>query len=122
MLKRWLMAAFDASCGVSAKSSPSLPARRVLPRTDYRAVSIVPRLPACRSAEERLGQRYLLGEMPRLPLDDCSVPARCRCKYSRQADRRSNERRSPSVVWPRMKLIGLDRRRAAGRRGADFEG
>jgi hypothetical protein len=59
MLKRWLMAAFDASFGGSAKSSPSLPARRVLLRTDYRAVSIVPRLPASRGASRRRYQRLI---------------------------------------------------------------
>lgn len=118
MLKRWLMSAFEASFGGSERTHVPLPR---MPRTDYRAVSIVPRLPACRGAEERLGQRFLLNETPRMPLYDCSMPGQCRCKFKMHEDRRRTERRSPSVTWPRMKVLGLDRRRAVGRRGTDIK-
>lgn len=116
MLKRWLMTALESSFGSSAKAPPPV----VLPRTDYRAVSLVASVPACRAAEGCRGERTLLTGAPRLPLYECTMPGQCRCRFKMHADRRRDERRSPSVVWPRLKVMGLDRRRATGRRGSDI--
>lgn len=55
-----------------------------------------------------------------LPLYECIMPGQSRCRFKMHADRRRDERRSPSVVWPRLKVMGLDRRRATGRRGSDI--
>ena len=68
------------------------------------------------------GSERALVPLPRMPLYDCSMPGQFRCKFKMHEDRRRTERRSPSVTWPRMKVLGLDRRRATGgRRGADIK-
>lgn len=89
-------------------------------RRDFRAVSILCPGHGCREVLARRGQRYLLGEEPRLPLRECSTPGQCRCRYQSHPDRRQGERRNPWVVWPRLRILGIDRRGAAqGRRHTD---
>lgn len=90
--------------------------RPVAPPPDYRAVSIVPRLPSCPAAMQSAGVRQFLRAKPRLPLDTCTMPHKCTCKFQLHGDRRHQERRATGVVWQRMVKLGIDRRRATDRR------
>lgn len=128
MFRRWWRALvtlqFGTGAGLVDDHARTAPGRNQAPpgkaRRDFRAVSLVAQAHGCREVLARRGQRYLLGEEPRLPLPECSTPAQCRCRYQSHADRRQGERRSPWVVWPRLRILGIDRRgRAGGRRQTD---
>jgi hypothetical protein len=86
------------------------------PPVDYRAVSVVPRMPSCPAAMQSAGVRQFLRTKPRLPLDSCNMPHKCTCKFQLHSDRRHQERRAAGVVWQRMVKLGIDRRRATDRR------
>ena len=58
----------------------------------YHAVSIIAGQHACEAAKERVGQRFLSREAPRLPLADCEC-TECRCRYVHHDDRRAFARR-----------------------------
>jgi hypothetical protein len=60
---------------------------------DFRAVSVAPSLPCCAAATHATGRRVLLREAPRLPLEACTMPTRCSCKFRKDADRRDSDRR-----------------------------
>ena len=137
MLRRWLAICAE-NLGIgrntpvarrSSKASGPLGSLRTktveAPKGDFRAVSVTPRLPCCNAVEAQQGKRYLLRQRPDLPLPNCSMPARCRCRYQPHPDRRKGERRSPSIVWPRLKIEGIDRRtlyRMAARFGIPLAG
>lgn len=62
----------------------------------FRAVSVESDWRGCCAAAKALeGQRFLCGEAPMLPLDDCTDPSSCHCVYKHWSDRRHQERRSP---------------------------
>lgn len=71
------------------------------------------------AAVKALGeQRFLSDEAPRLPLDDCSEPARCGCVYRHFNDRRTAMRRESDIGLP-SRPYDLDRRVHAPRRITD---
>ncbi len=60
----------------------------------YPAVSIEPKQRACCEAVlEVAGTRYLVSEVPALPLETCDRYGQCRCTYQKWDDRRQEERR-----------------------------
>lgn len=63
----------------------------------YRSTSIRAGRNACVAAREIAGKRFLLSEVPGLPLADCSA-AQCDCTYSHHQDRRDDigDRRAPA--------------------------
>jgi len=99
------------------RKPPAASAARDKRGEDYRAVSIVPHASSCSEARRLRPVRYLLNEVPRLPLPQCSQPLACTCSYRKYPDRRLAERRdiAASGRW----YMGLDRRKSNGRRASD---
>lgn len=92
----------------------------------FRAAEIVCGRTACESARSLSGVRFLAGEVPRLPLQDCTSP-NCRCTYSRHDDRRnlSEERRAQFSMKTKLysDIPGNEeRRRKYGRREGEISG
>ena len=65
----------------------------------YRGVEVVANSDACcQSAKDIEGQRFLLSQVPMLPLESCDA-ADCRCSYERFVDRRTDLRRASDVSF-----------------------
>lgn len=83
----------------------------------FSAVEIRPRSGACDAARALEGRRYLSKDAPALPLANCTA-ARCRCRFSKLSDRRTDGRRlehdglSASLFLPSNRRKRRDRRRA----------
>ena len=61
----------------------------------FSAVSIEPGPRGCCEAVRQLSnKRFLGGEAPILPLDECSQPGECHCVYKKWSDRREDDRRT----------------------------
>ncbi len=63
-------------------------------KTDFRGVAILPGKCPCSAVLELGSCRYLLNDVPMLPLQDCSQPE-CDCYYVNFDDRREDDRRHP---------------------------
>ncbi len=48
----------------------------------------------CQAAATIAGKRYLMAEVPMLPLDGCTRVDACPCKYQKFSDRRQEDRRA----------------------------
>jgi hypothetical protein len=83
---------------------------------DFRAISIVATSTSCRQSKVIRGKRFLVADVPRIPLPSCPHPAICECRYRKFADRRLEDRRDIATgQW----YSGLERRRSLGRRSTD---
>jgi hypothetical protein len=101
------------------KSAPSGRPTRLNAGGDYRAVSLEP-CPKCHAAAKYgAGKRYLLGDMPRVPLASCTMSANCSCKFRKHADRRDGDRRLLGDVITTRWYPGSERRGLECRRSAD---
>lgn len=109
--------------GTSRRSSAKKPPSSVRPRpthagADYRAVSLARSIECFACAQGITGKRYLLREAPPLPLADCTMPAKCSCRFLKHADRRDGDRRlfgeAESARW----FGGSERRARRSRRSA----
>lgn len=89
----------------------------------WHAVSIVGGLAPCPAALAVRQKRFLSAEAPRLPMHDCTSPARCQCRYQHHADRRVKMRRSSDRGGLPFPFKGEEKRtpRAGGRRSTDKE-
>jgi hypothetical protein len=92
----------------------------------WHAVSVVVGGPAaCPAAEGLRRKRFLSDEAPRLPLQECSCPWRCKCVYRHHADRRMSVRRETDRDRFPAPWVGKERRemregvRTRGRRADD---
>ena len=94
-------------------AKPRPPARR-----DYRAVSIDLCVHCQAAARDIAGKRYLLRDVPQLPLSRGSSAASCSCKYRKHADRRDADRRVLGETQTHRWFVGLDRRAHCTRRSA----
>ena len=85
----------------------------------YTAVSIVTRGDCCETVKGLIDVRILAAEAPLvLPLPDCSMPERCKCRYVKYPDRRSEDgdrREEANDIWYK----GSERRKSVGRRKDD---
>jgi hypothetical protein len=79
---------------------------------DFRAVSIICRAPSCEAARSPSGQRRLLTQGCCLPLADCTMPALCKCRYQKHADRRMDDNRRMLGSTQRGAMFGIKERRA----------
>ncbi len=86
---------------------------------DFRAVSIAPSLMCCTAAMHATGRPYLLHEAPRLPLEACTMPTNCSCKFRKNADRRDSDRRLFGATETNRWFAGLESRRRGGRRSTE---
>lgn len=57
----------------------------------YQAITIKPCSGACEAIQWLKDKRYLSREAPQLPINMCSNPEKCKCKYNFHNDRRSGD-------------------------------
>ena len=108
------------SRGHPAKKTTAIPRpERSNTGSDFRAVSIVPSIMCCAAAMHGTGRLYLLREAPRLPLEACTMPTRCSCKFRKNADRRDGDRRLFGATETNRWFAGLKSRRREGRRSTE---
>lgn len=88
-------------------------------KEQWHAISIVAGPAACPAAVKLGGRRFLSDEAPRLPLGECSSPARCKCIYRHFSDRRASLRRAEERIGLIKPWSGVERRGARGRRDDD---
>ena len=114
--------------GLLGKISPEHPAKKptsiARPKRsntadDFRAVSIAPNLMCCAAATHATGRLYLLREAPRLPLQGCTMPTDCACKFRKNADRRDGDRRLFGATETNRWFAGPDSRKRGGRRSSE---
>jgi hypothetical protein len=86
---------------------------------DFRTVEIAPGTKCCAAAMQAAGKSYLLREAPRLPLPACTMPAKCSCKFRKNADRRDSDRRLFGASETNRWFAGVETRKRAGRRSAE---
>ncbi len=88
-------------------------------KTDFRGVAILPGKCACSAVLELGSDRFLLNDVPKLPLQDCSQPE-CDCYYVNSDDRRDDDRRHPFGSLTNNRLSDHDdERRDRNRRAGD---
>lgn len=87
----------------------------------FPAVMIAMPLKCCSAVDALDGTRILAIHAPTLPMPNCTMPDKCRCKFQKYRDRRDDDqgRRfrygQESAAW----YSGAQRRKARGRRLAD---
>ena len=87
---------------------------------DVRGVSIVGGSPCCEATRSLKGKRLLVTQGVALPVADCTMPTRCKCRYQKYPDRRADDDRRMFGSTQRGSLYGIsERRRAEGRRPAN---
>lgn len=87
---------------------------------DFRAVSIVGGTGCCGASQALKGRRFLMTQGVSVPLADCTMSIRCKCRYSKHSDRRADDDRRTLGSTQRSALYGIqERRQADGRRPTD---
>jgi hypothetical protein len=82
----------------------------------WKAIAVMPSETCCQWARLCTGKRFLIPEVPRLPLQGCDAQS-CECKYRHFEDRREKSRRSVERGgFPRH--VESERRAATSRRAA----
>jgi hypothetical protein len=102
------------------KAMPIAGPKRSSTLGDFRAVSLAPSVRCCAAAKHATGRRVLLREAPRLPLEGCTVPANCSCKFRKDADRRDSDRRLLGSTETNRWFAGSERRERGGRRSTEM--
>jgi hypothetical protein len=114
--------------GLFGRSSREQPVKKPMPAAspwqactagDFRAVSIAPNIMSCNAAMHSTGKIYLLRDAPRLPLDACTRPADCSCKFRKKLDRRDGDRRLFGATETNRWFAGTDNRKHRSRRSSD---
>jgi hypothetical protein len=83
-------------------------------RSGWKAIAVMPSENCCQWARLCTGKRFLIPEVPRLPLQGCDAQ-QCECKYRHFEDRRAKPRRSVERGgFP--KLVDAERRATDNRR------
>jgi hypothetical protein len=84
--------------------------------TSYHAVSIRHSGRCCQAVTRLEDQRFLSTEAPRLPVEGCTSPRQCNCRYQHHTDRRDDARRDTDVGLPERMFFGPNRRSRPDRR------
>jgi len=88
----------------------------------YRGVQVVvQKNDCCRAAAAIADKRFLIDQVPKLPLTDCSADS-CRCAYERFDERRADTRRASDIGYDMAsQLRAVDNRSGTshGRRSED---
>ena len=101
------------------KLTPSAKLKRQNSTGEFRSVEIAPSTMCCSAAKQATGTPYLLREAPRLPLKACTMPAKCSCKFRKNADRRDSDRRLFGATETNRWFAGVETRKRGGRRSAE---
>ena len=97
----------------NASEAPSAPKR-------WHAVAIRPKGTSCDAVQSCRSSRFLSGEAPRLPLEQCSAADTCTCVYKHHADRRAQPRRQDERDGlRRSSKVAQERRLTRDRRSTD---
>jgi hypothetical protein len=99
------------------KPTPIARPERSSTQGDFRAVSIAPCIICCTAAMHATAKPYLMREAPRLPLQACTMPTNCSCKFRKKADRRDSDRRLFGATETNRWFAGHDNRKR-GRRSS----
>jgi hypothetical protein len=86
---------------------------------DFRTVEIAPSSMCCAAAMRATGKPYLLHEAPRLPLPACTKPAKCSCRFRKNADSRDSDRRLFGATETNRWFAGVESRKRGGRRSVE---
>jgi len=112
--------------GLLGKTSREHPAKKSTPiskrsntGSEFRAVSLAPSIKCCAAAKHTTGRRILLREAPRLPLEACTMPTNCSCKFLKAADRRDSDRRLLGATETGRWFAGPESRKRGGRRSTN---
>jgi len=101
------------------KPAPMARPKRPNGTGDFRAVEIAPSIMCCAAAMHATGRAYLLRDAPRLPLETCTMPTNCSCKFRKNPDRRDGDRRLFGATATNRWFAGVDARTQGGRRSAE---
>jgi len=87
----------------------------------YPAVTIATGTDGCAALSALGDARILAAQAPTLPIPNCSMPAKCRCRFKKYVDRRDDDegRRFRFGVERATWYAGGQRRKSGGRRAAD---
>jgi hypothetical protein len=87
----------------------------------YPAVTIATGLGCCDPVRAFEGMRILAIRAPALPMPNCTMPAKCRCRFKKYVDRRDDEegRRFRYGQEHSAWYAGTQRRKTHGRRDKD---
>jgi hypothetical protein len=88
------------------------------PLRPFQAISIYRGLICCQMARRFSEHRFLVRDAPQLPLNGCSMPKSCKCKYIKHRDRRTEARRLNDFGLAARLFDGHERRKN-GRRAND---
>jgi hypothetical protein len=91
---------------------------RRVSRNRWHAVTIAAPANACDAAQACKGKRFLSGDAPWLPLEECDTK-RCECKYRHYEDRRGDARRRDEKGVAKHGREQGNRRLSRGRRATD---
>jgi len=101
------------------KPTPIAKPKRPNGTGDFRAVEIAPSNKCCPAAMHATRRPYLMREAPRLPLEACTMPTSCSCKFRKHADRRDSDRRLFGAAETNRWFAGVDIRTHRGRRSSE---
>lgn len=87
----------------------------------FPAVTIAMPSKCCEAVSALAGKRILASQAPMVPMPDCTMPDRCRCRFQKYDDRREDEqgRRFQFGHHPGAWNDRGQRRQSRGRRAAD---
>jgi hypothetical protein len=94
------------------EKKPATPSRQ--PSNPWKAIEVVASGNCCEAARRCIGKRFLIPQVPRLPMKECRAP-RCECKYRHYDDRRAMPRRAAELGGI-PKPVPTDRRATVSRR------
>ena len=95
--------------------------RAMVQTRKYAAVSIAVPLNCCEAVRALKGVKILAHEAPTLPMPDCTMPDKCRCRFQKYSDRREDDqgRRFRYGQERSAWYAGSQRRKSRGRRTVD---
>ncbi|MBB6092436.1 hypothetical protein HNQ60_001314 [Povalibacter uvarum] len=99
------------------KKDSQEPARTASSR--YQAIAIFRGAVCCSIARRFSEHRFLAREAPALPLNGCTMPERCECRYLKFKDRRTDSRRLDGFSAATRLYALKERRGVRGRRSTD---
>ena len=102
------------------KPTPIAAPKRANAAGDFRSVSVAPSLVCCSAALHAAGTPYLSRQAPRLPLEGCTMPATCSCKFRKTIDRREGDRRLFGATETNRWFAGRDNRKRVSRRATEL--
>jgi len=97
---------------------PTTTASHDVPSKDaYRCVQVTSDgAQCCQAARALAGQRFLMDDVPMLPLSECDA-TECRCAYERFDDRRADSRRASDVAFDIVSQLHEENNRSGASSG-----